>query len=454
MRVLMLGWEFPPYISGGLGAACFGLTRALNGRGIDITFVLPRPVTAGHSEHLDVIGPHGGADHETTPTNGSPAPRSVVGHTTRVALPSPITSPYPGGSAGLASAGASTAGQSVIGFLDGGPGHDANYAMADGPDAATQAYAAMCLGRLRGQGFDLIHAHDWPAFPAAIALSAVMRIPWVAHIHSTEFDRSGERPDPRIYDIERRGMHAATRVICVSHLTRKICEHRYGLDHAKAHVVYNGIDTAGAAIPEPGVGITKRDKIVLFLGRLTFQKGPEYFVNAAKKVLQKVNNVKFIIAGHGDMTEKTVELAASMGIGHRVLFSGFLRGKDVDRMFQMADVYVMPSISEPFGIAPLEAIRHDVPVIISRNSGVAEVLKHALKVDFWDIDEMANKIIAVLSHPPLSRTLREHADFEVRQLTWEGAADKCVDVYDESIKDMTEPAEPVRTIEPESDFSI
>ncbi|MCA9311296.1 MAG: glycosyltransferase family 4 protein, partial [Phycisphaerales bacterium] len=164
--------------------------------------------------------------------------------------------------------------------------------------------------------------------------------------------------------------------------------------------------------------------------RITMQKGPEYFVAAAKRVLEKIDNVKFLVAGNGDMAQRMIELAAEMGIGHKVLFTGFLRGQDVKRVFQMADCYVMPSVSEPFGIAPLEAMSHDVPVIISKQSGVSEVLTHALKVDFWDVDEMANKIVAVLRHPPLSQTLREHGALELRKLTWDGAASKCVQVYE------------------------
>jgi glycosyltransferase involved in cell wall biosynthesis len=192
--------------------------------------------------------------------------------------------------------------------------------------------------------------------------------------------------------------------------------------------VYNGID-GEAFQPRPGDGIGSKDKIVLFLGRITMQKGPEYFIAAAKRVLEKVPNTKFIMAGSGDMELRMIELAAQMGIGHRVLFTGFLRGKDVDRVYRMADCYVMPSVSEPFGIAPLEAMRNDVPVIISKQSGVSEVLTHALKVDFWDIDEMANKIVAVLRYPPLSQTMREHGSFELRRLTWDGAAQACEQVY-------------------------
>jgi glycosyltransferase involved in cell wall biosynthesis len=200
------------------------------------------------------------------------------------------------------------------------------------------------------------------------------------------------------------------------------------------HVVHNGVDREESQ-PAGDVKIESGDKLVLFLGRITMQKGPEYFIAAAKRVLEKVQNVKFVLAGSGDMAERMIELAANIGIGHKVIFTGFLRGKDVQRVFDMADCYVMPSVSEPFGIAALEAIHHDVPVILSKQSGAAEVLTHALKVDFWDIDEMANKIVAVLRHPPLSQTLREHGEFELRRLTWDGAAAKCVEVYETAIKE-------------------
>ena len=179
--------------------------------------------------------------------------------------------------------------------------------------------------------------------------------------------------------------------------------------------------------------IATDDKIVLFLGRVTMQKGPEYFIRAAKRVLEIMDTVKFVVAGTGDKLQELIEMAARAGSGNKVVFTGFLRGDDVERVFKMADVYVMPSGSEPFGIAPLEAISHDVPVIMSKQSGVSEVIEHALKVDFWDTDEMANKLIAVLRHPPLGATLREHADLEVRKLTWDGAAAKCLDVYESAV---------------------
>jgi glycogen synthase len=273
-------------------------------------------------------------------------------------------------------------------------------------------------------------------FPAGLAVAALKGAPLVVHVHSTEFDRSGQNINQRIYDIERRGMHGAIKVIAVSHLTRNICAHHYGVDPAKIEVVYNAIDLNGSNFDEEKYKIHKDEKIVLFLGRITLQKGPEYFLAAAKKVLEVIDNVKFVMAGSGDMIRRIVEMAASMGIGHKVLFTGFLRGGDVDKVFKMADLYVMPSVSEPFGIAPLEAMSHDVPVLISKQSGVSEVLTHALKVDFWDIDEMANKIIAVLRHPPLASTLRQHGAFDVRRRTWADAARQCVQVYELAVGAM------------------
>jgi glycosyltransferase involved in cell wall biosynthesis len=293
-------------------------------------------------------------------------------------------------------------------------------------------YAAAAVRLALQEQFDVIHAHDWMTYPAGIAVAAMTGKPLVVHVHSTEYDRSGENVNQMIYDIERRGMHAASKIIAVSHMTRNIILSRYGVMGDKVEVVYNGVDRNGDSISYNKIGIRNDEKIVLFLGRITMQKGPEYFLMAARKVLEVMDNVKFVMAGSGDMMHRMIEMASQMGIGNKVLFTGFLHGKDVQRVFQMADLYVMPSVSEPFGIAPLEALNFDVPVLISKQSGVAEVLQHVLKVDFWDIQEMANKIIAVLKYPPLQLTLREHGNFEVRKLRWSDAASKCLKVYRET----------------------
>jgi len=237
-----------------------------------------------------------------------------------------------------------------------------------------------------------------------------------------------------IYNIEQRGMHEAHKIIAVSHFTRNVIISRYGITGEKVEVVYNGVERNGNGNwPLAESGIEKDEKIVLFLGRITMQKGPEYFLHAAKKVLEVFDKVKFVMAGSGDLMHRAVEMAAELGIGHKVLFTGFLRGQDVQKIYKMADLYVMPSVSEPFGIAPLEALGNDVPVIISKQSGVSEVLTHALKVDFWDVNEIANKIVAVLKYPPLGMTLRNYGNFEVRKLRWKDAAERCVRIYEETL---------------------
>jgi glycogen(starch) synthase len=293
-------------------------------------------------------------------------------------------------------------------------------------------YAAIAAKLAENEQFDVIHAHDWMTFPAGILIAVATGKPLIAHIHSTEFDRSGEHVNQVIYEIEKRGMQCADRIIAVSHYTRNIIISRYGINGEKIDVVHNGVERNGNGNwPLVETGIKKDEKIVLFLGRITMQKGPEYFLAAAKKVLEVMDNVKFVMAGSGDLMHKAVEMAAGLGIGHKVLFTGFLRGEDVRKIYQMADLFVMPSVSEPFGLVPLEALENDVPVIISKQSGVSEVLMHALKVDFWDVNEIANKIIAVLKFPPLEMALRNYGNFEVRKIKWKDSALKCVKIYSE-----------------------
>ncbi|MEW6251605.1 MAG: glycosyltransferase [Planctomycetota bacterium] len=443
MKTFMLGWEFPPFISGGLGTACFGLTRALDRLGVEVMFVLPRAVPNPETSHVQIFSPATTAASGRVPRGGL----SLAGlfeHTRFCAVPASIrpyarpedawaedeTEPVPGGRlAGGAPArrvGQRARGRSRVDIrAASGPGDNYSGDMF----AEIERYAALAAVIAQDEDFDVIHAHDWMTYLAGIAVQRQSGRPLVVHVHSTEFDRSGMNVNQRIYDIERAGMHAATRVVCVSHLTRNVVLRHYGVDPRKVEVVYNAIDEdepqTGAELPP----IASTDKIVLFLGRITMQKGPEYFLAAAKRVLEVMDNVKFVMAGSGDMVRRMIELAAQMGIGHKVLFTGFLRGNDVRRIFRMADLYVMPSVSEPFGLTPLEALANDVPVLISKQSGVAEVLKHALKVDFWDVDEMANKIIAVLRHPPLQATLRDHGGFEVRRFSWTDTAASCMKVY-------------------------
>jgi glycosyltransferase involved in cell wall biosynthesis len=499
MRVFMLGWEFPPFISGGLGTACYGLTKAMSALGTDILFVLPRPVSTPFSTHLTLVSPPPGSpgspgsasspssgpaaspttefrmdefehvtfrtvdaqmiDPYTRPEDYDTQMRTIREERTRITAATPIdpvlTTPQPLPSGAVATAEPATSaapasasapvqnrspGLKVDGpaksFL-GNTGPGAHY--AGDLFSEIQRYAMLATEIARTEHAEVVHAHDWMTFPAGMAVAAQKGLPLVVHVHSTEFDRSGVHVDNRIYDIERRGMHAAMKVIAVSHLTKNIIIQQYGIDPAKVEVVYNAIEANGALsdFDAERYKIHKDEKVVLFLGRITMQKGPEYFIAAAKKVLEVMDNVKFVMAGSGDMIRRTIEMAAAMGIGHKVLFTGFLRGADVDKVFKMADLYVMPSVSEPFGIAPLEAMSNDVPVLISKQSGVSEVLHNALKVDFWDVTEMANKIIAVLRHPPLASTLRQHGSFEVQRMSWSDAARGCVEVYEKATGGMT-----------------
>ena len=453
MRVLMLGWEFPPFISGGLGTACYGLTKAMSALGTDVTFVLPRPVDGDTATHVQLVsGPSNASDMPAATPADTEA--GAFEHVTFRMVDAQLNPYFDAENYEAALEATRTRIVNAAGVTSGEP--EASASAPSAPRAArvpplpahysgdlfseVHRYAALALDASMKESFDVVHAHDWMTFPAGLAVAAATGRPLVVHVHSTEFDRSGAHVDQRIYDIERRGMHAAIKVICVSHFTKNVVEQNYGVDPHKIEVVYNAVEANGNGHLDPEkYNIQRHEKIVLFLGRITQQKGPEYFLAAAKKVLEVMDNVKFVMAGSGDMTRRTIEMAAQMGIGHKVLFTGFLRGGDVERVFKLADLYVMPSVSEPFGIAPLEAIANDVPVLISKQSGVAEVLQHALKVDFWDTNEMANKIIAVLRHPPLSATLREHGSFEVRKMSWADAAKQCVSVYEDVLASMTTP---------------
>jgi glycosyltransferase involved in cell wall biosynthesis len=492
MRVLMLGWEFPPFISGGLGTACYGLTKALSGIGQDVMFVLPRPVATPFSTHVKLVSAHAGSSlampateyrldefervnfrsvESTEPIDSGAhqpfwsgpydrpegsEPSSTVGGEKAKATTTTVETrtvqkvieervkEIRATAVSAASHGGSGPSEGQVHTGDTAPPPPGSHYAGD-LFAEVQRYAHLASEVAKKEQFDVIHAHDWMTYPAGLAVAAASGKPLVVHVHSTEFDRAGLHVDQRIYDIERRGMHAAVKVIAVSHLTKNLCVHHYGVEPENIEVVHNAIEFAGngngnsASYDAEKYKIHENEKIVLFLGRITMQKGPEYFLAAAKKVLEVMPNVKFVMAGSGDMVRRTIEMAAQMGIGHKVLFTGFLRGADVERVFKMADLYVMPSVSEPFGIAPLEAMSNDVPVIISKQSGVSEVLQHALKVDFWDVGEMANKIVAVLRHPPLSAVLKSHGSFEVKKLSWTDAAKACVHVYEAAIASVPTP---------------
>ena len=286
---------------------------------------------------------------------------------------------------------------------------------------------------LEGQ-FDVIHAHDWLTYYAGIAAKEVSGKPLVVHMHATEFDRSGENINTQTYAIERGGMEAADLVMAVSNLTRNIVINKYGIPAEKVMTVHNAVRFAEGNQEEEERGV--KDKIVTFLGRITYQKGPDYFVEAAAKVLKRTQNVRFVMAGSGDMMNHVIRRVARLGIADKFHFTGFLRGADVQKMFALSDVYVMPSVSEPFGISPLEAMKSNVPTIISKQSGVAEVLDYAVKVDYWDVDAMADAIYGLVTYPALGELFARKGLEEVTGLKWNNAAAKIKEGYERVIKEQ------------------
>ena len=439
MKVLMLGWEFPPYISGGLGTACYGLTKGLAELGTRVTFVVPHELKASQASHVTLLGCPSAFRATEAKADALPNVRLCGVDVRMYPYGRPGQKATPAGQDQWQTVGpkAEVEGQGPLDLFPGLPQDVSQQGDPYGGDLfRTIARYGQSVGRIaQREPFDVVHAHDWMTFAAGAVAARVSGKPLVVHVHSTEFDRNGEHVDRRIYDIERQGMHRADRVIAVSRLTQRMCVDRYGVPKEKVTVVYNAVQQVAPRLRQD-VRPRNGDQVVLFLGRMTMQKGPEYFVAAAHKVLQRVPNVKFIMAGTGDLTIRTIEMAAALGIGHRVLFAGFLQGDDVARAFRMADLYVMPSVSEPFGIAPLEALAHGVPVIISKQSGVAEVLTHALKVDFWDVNELANKMIAVLMRAPLRNVLRENGASEVRKFDWTVSAGQCLDVYGALVREV------------------
>ena len=405
LRVLMFGWEFPPFNSGGLGVACLGLSRALSGKDVDLVFVMPKRLPSGVpfarfvSANIDRLA------HEPMP------PASSVAYT----INSPLA-PY-------------DSSQSYVRREDGL--YYKNGVLVYGSDLVSEArrYAHLGGAIARREPHDLIYAHDWLSSGAGSIAKQISHRPLITHIHSTEFDRTGgEHIDQNIYDLERAGMHAADRVVAVSGRTKQTIVDRYDFPDHKVHVVWNGIDetTAPPAHENALVQLSALKKagykLVLFMGRITIQKGPDYFVHAAKRVLERDPDVIFVLAGSGDMERQMIHLAASLGIGDKVLFPGFLRGHRQHEAYALADLFVLPSVSEPFGLTALEAMRTGTPVIVSKQCGVAEAVHTVLKVDFWDVEKMASLMLSVLESSTLHNELREKGIAEAATLTWDRAA--------------------------------
>lgn len=417
MKALMFGWEFPPHILGGLGTASYGLTKGMHANGnMDISFVIPKPHGDEEKGFARIIG---ACD---TPVAWRDVSWDYVA--SRIGK---VMDP-----------------QLYFDLRD----HiyaDFNYMNLNDlgciefsgryPDNLMEEinnYSIVAGVIARTVPCDIIHSHDWLTYPAGIHAKNITGKPLVIHVHATDFDRSRGNVNPTVFGIEKDGMEHADHIITVSNLTRRTVIEKYGINPDKVTTVHNAV----IPLDDDLLNLKHRthdEKVVTFLGRITMQKGPEYFVEAAAKVLKKNKNVRFVMAGSGDMMDDMIRLAARRGIADRFHFTGFLRGKEVYQMLRDSDVYIMPSVSEPFGISPLEAMEMGVPSIISKQSGCAEILTNVIKTDYWDIDAMADAIHAIISYPALYNQLREDGIEEIHGITWEKAGKKVIDIYNSLI---------------------
>ncbi|MCQ2158320.1 MAG: glycosyltransferase family 4 protein [Bacteroidales bacterium] len=429
MRVLMFGWEFPPHIAGGLGTACKGIVEGLAHNGVETLFVMPHASGDEDQTCTRIIDASDVAVASVSDTVDEFLDKVKFLHVDSNLVPYVDPDEY---FEAIEEMKRNQVHQTRIGF-----GQKFCFSGKYGAnlleEVSRYAQVGGTIAMQHAGEFDVIHAHDWLTYLAGIAAKELSGKPLVVHVHATSFDRgTDDMVDSRVFAIEKRGMEAADKVVAVSEFTRNIVINKYGISPDKVVAVHNAVDFSGREDVDVQRGV--KDKVVTFLGRITFQKGPEYFIDAAAKVLKRTKNVRFVMAGSGDMMNRAIRQVARLGISDRFHFTGFLKGQDVQNMFALSDVYIMPSVSEPFGISPLEAMRSNVPSIISHQSGAAEVLKYAFKVDFWDVDAMADDIYALLQYPALSKFASQRGLEEVNSLKWDYATEKLKAVYESIIK--------------------
>jgi glycogen(starch) synthase len=420
MRVLMFGWEFPPLISGGLGTACYGMTKHLAESGEDVIFVLPKA-----EGHVPRAGYQLLSANEVSEKYGNGPDYQLPSNVTILAVSSPLM-PY-------------LQEQDSIPILDrlertyGKDGRSESIISMSGhyshnlfEEVQRFAEVGWRLGARRD--FDVIHAHDWMTFPAAVAAKQRSGRPFVAHVHATEYDRTGDNPNLHILEVERYGLHQADKIVAVSHRTKALLRERYHIPENKIEVVHNAISQEKLVDPA-SIRRGFQEKLVIFVGRVTLQKGPEYFLRSAAKVLKKRSNYRFVMCGAGDMLPRMIEEAAQLRIQNRFHFTGFLRGETLDRLYSMADLFVMSSVSEPFGLTPFEAMRYKVPVIVSKQTGAAELLPHAVQVDFWDLDQTAEMMINFCENRRLKSDLLQAQEHTLHAMSWRRVAEQLKLIY-------------------------
>lgn len=419
MKILMFGWEFPPNILGGLGTASYGLVKGLAKQSdLDITFVMPKPTGEEDKSFAKIVG----ASHvpivwkdlswEDAQQKFSKYmnPQDFYHYRDKIYADFNYINTSEAGTVEFS-------GRYPDNLLE----EINNYSIVAGVIARSQQY-------------DIVHSHDWLTYPAGVHAKNILGVPLVIHVHATDFDRSRGKVNPTVYSIEKNGMDHADHILCVSELTRQIVIDKYHQDPQKVSTLHNAVEPLKPEINAIVMNKLPKDKVVTFLGRITMQKGPEYFVEAAAKVLERMENVRFVMAGSGDMYERMMKLVCKKGISERFHFTGFLRGSQVYKILKMSDLYIMPSVSEPFGISPLEAMQCGVPTIISRQSGCSEILNNTIKIDYWDVEAMANMIYAVCSYPALAKYLSEDGKNEVDNIKWENVGYRLRSVYDKLLQ--------------------
>lgn len=414
MNALMFGWEFPPHILGGLGTASFGLTKGMSAdKNINITFVIPKPFGDEDQSFLKIIGACNTplVWHDVKKETLQERFGSYMSPDEYYKLRDHIYADF------------RYLYTNDLGCLE----FSGRY-----PDNLMEEINnySICAGVIaRAENYDIIHSHDWLTYPAGIHAKNISGKPLVVHVHATDFDRSRGKVNPQVYSIEKNGMDNADRIICVSNLTRNTVINNYHQNPDKVFTVHNAVKPVSKEIENIKPIKNTKEKIVTFLGRITMQKGPEYFVEAAAKVLQKKRDVRFVMAGNGDMMESMITLVAKKGISDHFHFTGFLKGQKVYEMLKSSDVYIMPSVSEPFGISPLEAMQVCVPTIISKQSGCAEILDHAIKINYWNVDAMADAIYSLTTYSSFHDFLKNEGKKEVDNIKWEYAGRRVLDIY-------------------------
>jgi glycosyltransferase involved in cell wall biosynthesis len=415
----MFGWEFPPHISGGLGTACYGIVKGLaSGKNVDITFVVPKIYGNEHSaKNIQLLSADNISVGSQYSSEWNPTRVSILEVSSKLipyATPESYVERY------------KLSDEIKTETIH--EGQKIPFSGGYGPNLFSDIYKYAVVAKTiaKDNQFQLIHAHDWLTFPAGIAAKQISGKPLIVHVHSTDFDRSGGTVNPDIFAIEKQGFEEADHIITVSKRIKNRLTEQYHISPKKITTVYNAIDPK---INDSQAIKNRKYKIVTFLGRITIQKGPEYFVDVARMVIHRMKNVDFVIAGNGELRDHILELCARYGITDRIHFTGFLNNEEVKHMLRQSDLFIMPSVSEPFGIVPLEAMQAEVPVIISLQSGVSELIRNVVKTDFWDVHAMADAVHGILRNKKLAASMITDGKKEVNRLSWNRSANQIRQVY-------------------------